>query len=137
MTPFERNHPKQINGSRRARIAAGSGVSVTEVNELLTRFREAQKMMKALAKGGSIPGMPGMPGLPGAGKRGRPAPQRRKGKSGNPAKRAEQERSAAAAAAGRAPAGSAFGVGALGTTDPYASLDPSKLPKGFEKFLGR
>ncbi|HRC40499.1 MAG TPA: signal recognition particle protein [Tetrasphaera sp.] len=137
MTPFERNHPKQINGSRRARIAAGSGVSVTEVNELLTRFREAQKMMKALAKGGSIPGMPGMPGLPGAGKRGRPAPQRRKGKSGNPAKRAEQERSAAAAAAGRAPAGSAFGVGAPGTTDPYASLDPSKLPKGFEKFLGR
>ena len=125
MTPFERNHPKQINGSRRARIAAGSGVSVTEVNELLTRFREAQKMMKALAKGGSIPGMPGMPGLPGA------------GKSGNPAKRAEQERSAAAAAAGRAPAGSAFGVGAPGTTDPYASLDPSKLPKGFEKFLGR
>ena len=133
MTPFERSHPKQINGSRRARIAAGSGVTVGEVNQLLTRFTEAQKMMKQLARGG---GIPGMPGLPGTGKRGRQqAPQRIKSKSGNPAKRAEQER-AAASSANRAPAGSAFGAG-LGGSDPSAGLDPSKLPKGFEKFLGQ
>ena len=134
MTPFERSHPKQINGSRRARIAAGSGVTVGEVNQLLTRFTEAQKMMKSLARGG---GIPGMPGLPGTGKRGRQqAPQRIKSKSGNPAKRAEQERAAASSAANRAPAGSAFGAG-LGGADPAAGLDPSKLPKGFEKFLGQ
>ena len=52
MTPFERNHPKQINGSRRARIAKGSGVSTSEVNQLLERFGEAQKMMKQMARGG-------------------------------------------------------------------------------------
>ena len=135
MTPFERNHPKQINGSRRARIAAGSGHTVAEVNDLVKRFGEAQKMMKSLAKGG---GIPGMPGLPGAGKRGRQAaPQRKKGKSGNPAKRAEQERAAASAAAARPAPGSSFGGGLTDPKDPYASLDPSKLPKGFEKFLGQ
>ena len=52
MTPFERNHPKLINGSRRARIAKGSGTSTSEVNQLLERFGEAQKMMKQMAKGG-------------------------------------------------------------------------------------
>ena len=134
MTPFERNHPKQINGSRRARIARGSGVEVSEVNQLLERFGEAQKMMKQLARGGGIPGMPGMPGM-GGGKKGRQAKQvKKKGKSGNPAKRAQQEREAAERAAGRgsgAP-GSAFG-GGQGLPD----LDPSQLPAGFEKFLGK
>ena len=78
MTPFERTHSKQINGSRRARIARGSGVEVSEVNALLERFTEAQKMMKQLARGGGIPGMPGMPGL-GGGKKGRQQqPQRKK-----------------------------------------------------------
>ncbi|WP_048555608.1 signal recognition particle protein, partial [Nostocoides japonicum] len=91
MTPFERTHPKQINGSRRARIARGSGVSVSEVNQLLVRFGEAQKMMKSLARGGGIPGMPGT----GGGKARKQQPQRRKGKSGNPAKRAQQEAAAA------------------------------------------
>ena len=63
MTPFERTHPKQINGSRRARIAKGSGVTVTEVNQLLERFGQAQKMMKSMARGGGG-GLPGMPGHP-------------------------------------------------------------------------
>ncbi len=134
MTPFERSHPKQINGSRRARIAAGSGVQVGEVNQLLVRFGEAQKMMKQLAKGG---GIPGLPGVTGPGKRGAKQPVRRaKGKSGNPAKRAEQERAAASAAANRPAPGSAFG-GLTDPKDPYAGLDASKLPKGFEKFLGQ
>ncbi|OFE16665.1 signal recognition particle protein [Humibacillus sp. DSM 29435] len=148
MTKFERTHPKQINGSRRARIAKGSGVTVTEVNQLLVRFGEAQKMMKSMARGGGG-GLPGMPGLPGSGKRGRSQqPQRKKSKSGNPAKRAADERAAAAkAAAGpSSAAGGAFGgvgggaggadaPGAPGA-DPMADFDPANLPKGFEKFLG-
>ncbi|HET7762226.1 MAG TPA: signal recognition particle protein [Phycicoccus sp.] len=135
MTPFERNHPKQINGSRRARIAKGSGVSTSEVNQLLERFGEAQKMMKQLARGGGVPGMPGMGSGPG--KRGRQQqPQRKKSKSGNPAKRAAEERAAAQRAAEK-PAGSSFGAG-TGTDglDP-AAFDPAQLPKGFEKFLGK
>jgi signal recognition particle subunit SRP54 len=49
MTPGERADPKVINGSRRLRIANGSGVSVTDVNELVNRFFEARKMMKQMA----------------------------------------------------------------------------------------
>jgi signal recognition particle subunit SRP54 len=57
MTPQERENPKVINGSRRVRIANGSGVTVTDVNQLLNRFAEAQKMMKQM---GGMMGMPGM-----------------------------------------------------------------------------
>jgi signal recognition particle subunit SRP54 len=60
MTPQERTTPKIINGSRRVRIANGSGVTVMEVNQLLNRFTDAQKMMKQMG---------GMMGLPGAGRR--------------------------------------------------------------------
>ena len=135
MTPFERNHPKQINGSRRARIARGSGVQVSEVNQLLERFGEAQKMMKQMARGGGMPGMPGLPGMGGGKKARQPKQVKKKGKSGNPAKRAEQERAAADRAAGKGPAGSAFGAG--GGPGAAPDLDPSQLPKGFEKFLGQ
>jgi len=55
MTPAERQDPKVLNGSRRLRIARGSGVTVTEVNNLVDRFFEARKMMKQMA--GSLPGM--------------------------------------------------------------------------------
>ncbi|HEX4655319.1 MAG TPA: signal recognition particle protein [Mycobacteriales bacterium] len=55
MTPAERQDPKILNGSRRLRIAKGSGVTVTEVNSLVDRFYEARKMMKQMA--GSLPGM--------------------------------------------------------------------------------
>jgi signal recognition particle subunit SRP54 len=57
MTPGERTNPKIINGSRRLRIANGSGVTVMDVNQLLNRFTDAQKMMKQ---------MTGMMGLPGS-----------------------------------------------------------------------
>src|ERR1700739_4940069 len=60
MTPEERRNPKIINGSRRARIANGSGVAVGEVSQLVTNFFEGQKQMKAMFSGG-IPGMPAMP----------------------------------------------------------------------------
>ena len=49
MTPSERADPKIINGSRRLRIATGSGVSVSDVNDLVHRFFEARKMMKQMA----------------------------------------------------------------------------------------
>ncbi|HJR43422.1 MAG TPA: signal recognition particle protein [Gemmatimonadaceae bacterium] len=60
MTPAERKNPSIINGSRRSRIAKGSGRPVNEVNRLLDQFREMQKMMKKLGSGGRM-GMP--PGL--------------------------------------------------------------------------
>jgi signal recognition particle subunit SRP54 len=52
MTPEERKNPAIINGSRRARIARGSGRPVSDVNRLLDQFREMQKMMKKMAGGG-------------------------------------------------------------------------------------
>jgi signal recognition particle subunit SRP54 len=52
MTPEERQKPAIINGSRRKRIAAGSGTSVQDVNKLLKQFTEMQKMMKRLTRGG-------------------------------------------------------------------------------------
>lgn len=57
MTPKERRLPHLINGSRRMRIAKGSGVSVQEVNKLLTARKEMQKMMKHLGKG-KMPALP-------------------------------------------------------------------------------
>ena len=90
MTPAERRDPKILNGSRRARIAKGSGRQVSEVNNLVDRFAQAQKAMKMARSGGSIPGMPAMPNMP-APKA--PIVHKKKSKSGNPAKRAAEERS--------------------------------------------
>jgi signal recognition particle subunit SRP54 len=57
MTKEERKDPHLINGSRRTRIAKGSGRTVTEVNRLLEQFRDMQKMMKKAAGGGRM-GLP-------------------------------------------------------------------------------
>jgi signal recognition particle subunit SRP54 len=51
MTPEERRHPDMINGSRRRRIAAGSGSDIHSVNQLLNQFKQVQKMMKQLGSG--------------------------------------------------------------------------------------
>jgi signal recognition particle subunit SRP54 len=51
MTPYERSHPRIFNGSRRRRVAMGSGVSVTEVNQLLKQFQMMRKMMQKMKKG--------------------------------------------------------------------------------------
>ena len=134
MTPGERQNPKIINGSRRARIARGSGTTPTDINQLVERFDNAQKVMRQMAKGGGMPGMPGMGNLPGMGgkkSRGRQAPARKvKGKSGNPARRAEQERGITSRPA--ASAGSAFGIA------PKAEPAPSEieLPAGLDRYLG-
>ncbi|BBH64368.1 signal recognition particle protein [Actinoplanes sp. OR16] len=76
MTPQERTTPKIINASRRLRIANGSGVTVMDVNQLLNRFTDAQKMMKQMS---------GMMGLPGGRRKATKSPKnKRKGtKSGN------------------------------------------------------
>ncbi len=96
MTPGERANPKLIDGSRRARIARGSGTAVSDVNGLVDRFFEARKMMAQIAAGGGVPGMPGLPGM-GRRTRARQAPKKGKGKraSGNPARRAAAERATA------------------------------------------
>ncbi|MCH8985796.1 MAG: hypothetical protein IIB04_04180 [Acidobacteria bacterium] len=58
MTPAERHNPRIINGSRKRRIAQGSGTRPQDVNRLLKQFSESQKMMKALVSGNSpIPGL--------------------------------------------------------------------------------
>ena len=110
MTPAERADPKMINGSRRQRIAKGSGVEVGEINSLVERFFEARKMMQQMAggmAGGMMPGMGGNP-FQGGGKKSRgkmSAPPKAKGKgkrsSGNPAKRAAEAAAAADQAANK------------------------------------
>lgn len=88
MTPAEREDPKIINASRRQRIATGSGVSVSDVNDLVNRFFEARKMMKQMAGqfgfgGGGRSATKKVPKNP------RKARQAKKGRrSGNPANRA-------------------------------------------------
>jgi signal recognition particle subunit SRP54 len=82
MTPQERKNPKILNGSRRLRIANGSGVTVGEVNNLVVRFQEGQKMMRQMM-GAGMRGMPGMPGMGGGGRRGaQKGKARKKGKGG-------------------------------------------------------
>lgn len=61
MTTGERNNPKVLNASRRKRIAAGSGVEVRDVNDVLKQFNDMQKLMSQMRKG-RFPNIPGMPG---------------------------------------------------------------------------
>jgi signal recognition particle subunit SRP54 len=107
MTPQERRTPKMLNGSRRLRIAKGSGVTVTEVNSLVDRFYEAQKMMKSMG---------GMAGLPGMGRKAKRQQQAKKGKKGK--------------GPGRAGGGPRALPGQLPTGMP-------QLPKGFPQLPGR
>ena len=57
MTPEERENPELINGSRRKRIASGSGTTIQDVNRLLKQFDESKKMMRMLSKGGKMMGI--------------------------------------------------------------------------------
>lgn len=129
MTPAERRDPKILNGSRRLRIANGSGTSVQEINQLMERFEAARTMMMQMSRGMGMPGMPGMGGMGAMGGGSRKTKRKaqkkksggKKGTSGNPAKRAQQAAEAAAqknreqqtSSQGSAfGAGSAFGGGA-------------------------
>ncbi len=130
MTVAERRNPKIINGSRRARIAAGSGVTVGEVSNLIIRFQEGQKMMRQMM--GSMGGLPGM-GMRRVQKK---ASKKKKGKGGG----GRPANSAAARAGGQAglPAGlgqaagggrDANGAGAGAGLRGFGGL-PDGLPEG-------
>lgn len=92
MTPAERRDPSIIDGSRRARIAYGSGVTVSQVNALLQRFEQASKMMRRMSnKAGA--GMPGFGGPSMGGGKGKSKKGKKKGsKSSNPMKREAEEK---------------------------------------------
>ncbi len=62
MTPWERSNPQKINGSRRKRIAMGSGTTATQVNQLLSQHKQMQKMMSRFYKGGKKRALMGMLG---------------------------------------------------------------------------
>ncbi|MFC5338382.1 signal recognition particle protein [Leucobacter denitrificans] len=128
MTKDERTNPKILNGSRRLRIAKGSGMTVTDVNSLVQRFEQASKMMKTVARGG-VPQIPGMGPMPGMGGHGGKKKQQQKGKgakrSGNPAKRAQQQAGLPAQPA----QGSGFGLGAAGGASAPSADELAKLQK--------
>ena len=140
MTPAERANPDILNGSRRSRIAKGSGTTVSEVNSLVNRFAETRKMMSQLGTMGAL-------GLPGAGRKGKQAPQAKKrstkGVSGNPAKRAQV--AAAVPAPTPEPAASAldeFGLPAAGkgakASDPFGlggAMDEFQLSPELQKMF--
>jgi signal recognition particle subunit SRP54 len=124
MTREERRNPKILNGSRRARIAGGSGVTVGEVNQLVVRFLEGQKMMRQM-----MGGMPGMPGMRRGGQKAR-GKNKKKGKGGG---------RPAGAAGGRPggarpdqPAMPGQGAGGLGQLPAgFGRGGPAGLPGGF------
>ncbi|HEY9291065.1 MAG TPA: signal recognition particle protein [Microlunatus sp.] len=139
MTPSERDDPKILNGSRRARIARGAGVEVSAVNNLVNKFFDARKMMSAMAGGRmpNIPGMPPMPGMGGGMPGGRKPKQQqkkkgknRRGVSGNPAKRNGQQQAQPAANNG-----SAFG--APSQEDLAKSMQDFDLPPELKKMLDK
>ena len=91
MTPLERTNPKVLNGSRRARIARGSGRAISEINSLVERFSQAQKVMKQMRGGANFPGMGSLAGMSNLPKPQQTNSPKKKSRSGNPAKRAIEE----------------------------------------------
>lgn len=135
MTLAERSTPKLLNGSRRLRIAKGSGSTVTDVNQLVMRFEQAAKMMKTVAKGG-VPQVPGMGPIPGGsyGGKGKAKPQKKGSRSGNPAKRAAENAAREQGVKPAASGGGAFGLGGGGAAK--APPSPEELA-ALQKMLGR
>jgi len=118
MTPDERRNPKIINGSRRLRIANGSGVAVGEVSQLVTNFFEGQKQMRQMFAGG----MPGMPGLMGPGGARRAAKTPAKAKKGK-RKSGDPRKGALAASGGQGGGQPGRGPGAQAAADAPASME--------------
>ncbi|CAM3233721.1 signal recognition particle protein [Stackebrandtia soli] len=111
MTPQERSDPKIIKGSRRIRIANGSGTTVNDVNQLLTRFTDAQKMMKQMG---------GMMGLPGGRRKATKSPNiKRKNKKGKVVTRKARGGGGGGGMPGGFPGGMPGGM-------------PGQLPPGFD-----
>jgi signal recognition particle subunit SRP54 len=123
MTPAERNDVGILDGSRRSRVARGSGTTVQDVNGLLKQFKEMQKMMKGMASGNlpNIPGMPNMGAMSGMG--------------GRAARKLAKQAAGAGFPGPGGPGGGAGGVGGAADFDMLAqlmgdadSLDPAGLP---------
>lgn len=123
MTPEERRNPKIIDGSRRARIAYGAGVTVSAVNGLLQRFDQAAKMMKRMTNKAGIGGMMG--GSGGSKKKGKKGGKKKGSKSGNPMKREAEQQALRQRLSGNG-SGSAFAK---------KPQNPA-LPAGLEDMLG-
>lgn len=124
MTPGERRNPKILNGSRRQRIARGSGMTVTDVNSLVARFEQAAKMMRTVARGGT-------PNIPGMGPMGKPnAASKRKKKAKKGVNLQHQKRQEATTQPG-AGAGAGFGLGG-GAGNP-SDTDLAEIQKLFGK----
>lgn len=145
MTPAERNDVSLLNGSRRARIARGSGTTVADVNSLVKRFEAAKAMMSNMGAMGGMPGLGAMPGSGGKAKQkanarkaqAQRAAVKKKARSGNPAKRRQQELEALLPKEQRQDKsqGSAFGMGAPtpAVDAPRPSMDD--LPEDIRRML--
>ncbi|WP_086823528.1 signal recognition particle protein [Allokutzneria sp. NRRL B-24872] len=118
MTPAERADPKMINASRRLRIANGSGVAVSEINDLVNRFFDARKMMKQMA------GRFGMPGMGGGGSK------KLKGKKGKKGKKFGPKNNTGGALPAGMPDLSGMPPGLNQLPPGLAGLD--QLPPGFD-----
>jgi signal recognition particle subunit SRP54 len=126
MTPEERRNPKIVNGSRRARIAGGSGVTPGQVGALIQNFLEGQKQMKQMLGGG----LGNVPGLP-------PGMRRAATKAGNKKQKSKRKHPGgdprrAAAKAAQANAGNGNGNGDVPGNGRAGGLGgPGGLPEGF------
>ena len=131
MTPAERRDPSIIDGSRRARIAYGSGVTVSQVNALLQRFEQAAKMMKRMSNkaGAGMPGFGGPAMGGGKGKKGKKG--KKKSKSGNPMKREAEEKALRDKLAGKSSDGKSSG----GSAFAKKPQNPA-LPAGLQDLMG-
>ncbi len=131
MTPAERRDPSIIDGSRRARIAYGAGVTVSQVNALLQRFEQAAKMMKRMSNkvGAGMPGFggPSMGGGKGKGKKGK----KKGSKSGNPMKREAEEKALRDKLSGKNSDGKSSG----GSAFAKKPQNPA-LPAGLQEMMG-
>lgn len=126
MTPEERRNPQILDGSRRARIAYGSGVTVSAVNGLLDRFSQAAKMMKRMS-GSSMPGI-GNSNSPRKNKKNKKKNRNKSGRSGNPMKREAEEKALREKLGGhKGGSGSSF----------MKKPQPGQLPGGLSTGLGQ
>ncbi|HEY6499419.1 MAG TPA: signal recognition particle protein [Streptosporangiaceae bacterium] len=126
MTPAERQNPKIVNGSRRARIANGSGVTPGQVTALIQNFMEGQKQMKQMLGGGlgNVPGLPpGMRRAAGKATRNNKKGKKKRPGGGDPRRAAAKAAQASAGGDGVPGNGQAGGLG--------APDGPGGLPEGF------
>lgn len=144
MTPAEREDVSILNGSRRARIAQGSGTTVADVNSLVKRFEAAKTMMSSMGAMGQIGGLGSMPGQGGRAKQkanarkaqAQRAKVKKKARSGNPAKRRQQELEALLPPEQRRPSGGSSGA-AFGAPPPTQAPRPTMddLPEDVKRML--